>query len=73
MTLISRPYSVTVLLALIVLLGMTACGPGAHPARRVGEMFQDCGTCPHMVVVPAGSFIMGSPSQEEGRFENEGP
>jgi formylglycine-generating enzyme required for sulfatase activity len=26
-----------------------------------------------MVVVPAGSFMMGSPAGEEGRFDNEGP
>ena len=26
-----------------------------------------------MVVVPAGSFTMGSPTGEAGRFEDEGP
>ena len=26
-----------------------------------------------MLVIPAGEFTMGSPSSEEGRFENEGP
>ncbi|HYN37867.1 MAG TPA: SUMF1/EgtB/PvdO family nonheme iron enzyme [Rhodospirillales bacterium] len=29
--------------------------------------------CPEMVVIPAGSFLMGSPPGEEGRHENEGP
>ena len=38
-----------------------------------GSVFQDCGICPYMVVVPAGSFTMGSPNDEEGREENEGP
>ena len=42
-------------------------------ARRVGERFRDCAECPELVVVPAGSFTMGSPSSEEGRFESEGP
>ena len=26
-----------------------------------------------MVVIPAGTFIMGSPATEEGRFADEGP
>jgi formylglycine-generating enzyme required for sulfatase activity len=34
---------------------------------------QPCPKCPEMVVVPAGSFMMGSPSTEQGRFDNEGP
>jgi formylglycine-generating enzyme required for sulfatase activity len=29
--------------------------------------------CPEMIVVPAGSFIMGSPPSEKGRGPNEGP
>ena len=38
-----------------------------------GETFRDCPTCPELVVVPAGTFLMGSPSYEAGRDENEGP
>ncbi len=34
---------------------------------------RDCPDCPEMVVVPAGSFMMGSPSHERGRDEDEGP
>ncbi len=34
---------------------------------------RDCGECPEMIVVPAGSFVMGSPASEEGRYGNEGP
>jgi formylglycine-generating enzyme required for sulfatase activity len=40
---------------------------------RAGETFKDCAVCPEMLVIPAGEFTMGSPSSEEGRFENEGP
>jgi formylglycine-generating enzyme required for sulfatase activity len=36
--------------------------------KREGEDY-----CPDMVVVPAGSFVMGSPPNEKGRFDNEGP
>ena len=38
-----------------------------------GEVFRDCPTCPEMVVVPAGTFRMGSPSYEGGRYDAEGP
>ena len=32
----------------------------AAAVRQVGEVFRDCPTCPELVVVPAGSFVMGS-------------
>ena len=41
-----------------------------------GREFDDCGGagwCPRMVVLPAGSFTMGSPSSEKGRERDEGP
>ena len=42
-------------------------------AQEVGEVFQDCDICPEMVVVPPGSFLMGSPETEERRWTTEGP
>ena len=41
--------------------------------RRAEARFRDCPECPEMVEVPSGSFMMGSPSSEEGRSRNEGP
>ena len=42
-----------------------------------GNVFKDCNSykCPSMVVVPAGSFTMGSPATEKGRDSGflEGP
>ena len=35
--------------------------------------FKDCDVCPEMVVVPAGSFVMGSPESEEGHSADERP
>ena len=42
-------------------------------ARSPGTKFRDCPECPELVVVPSGSFEMGSPSSEYGRRDNEGP
>lgn len=38
-----------------------------------GKRFRDCedAACPWMVVVPAGSFMMGSPANEPDRFDRE--
>ena len=40
---------------------------------RPGTKFRDCPECPELVVVPPGSFRMGSPAWEEGRWDDEGP
>ena len=40
---------------------------------QAGNRFRDCPQCPEMVVVPAGSYWMGSPPHEQGRTEREGP
>ena len=41
--------------------------------RAPGQVFRDCDTCPEMVVIPAGTFQIGSPASEEDRSDNEGP
>jgi formylglycine-generating enzyme required for sulfatase activity len=37
------------------------------------DVFKECDKCPEMVVVPAGSFTMGSPASEPDRINNEDP
>ena len=34
-------------------------------AQKPGEPFADCKGCPEMVVVPAGSFVMGTDGPHE--------
>jgi formylglycine-generating enzyme required for sulfatase activity/serine/threonine protein kinase len=38
---------------------------------KLKETFRDCSACPEMVVVPAGSFTMGSPETEPERTSDE--
>lgn len=38
-----------------------------------GRTIRDCETCPEMVALPTGSYMMGSDELEEGREASEGP
>ena len=40
---------------------------------RPGRSFRDCDHCPEMVVVKAGSYMMGSPTEEKGHSSYEEP
>ena len=47
---------------------------GAAPAQDAVEReFKECPECPVMLGIPGGSFTMGSPANEAGRFDTEGP
>jgi formylglycine-generating enzyme required for sulfatase activity len=46
----------------------------AERALKPGASFRECAKdCPEMVVAPSGSFLMGSPATERGRYNDEGP
>ncbi len=60
--------SIAAVLFLLSLSAITSAN-----AYQVGETFRDCKTCPEMVVLPAGEFTMGSPEEERGRDDDEGP
>lgn len=47
---------------------------GFEPGQQFQEgLGNDEAFAPVMIVVPAGSFVMGSPGDEEDRIDNEGP
>jgi formylglycine-generating enzyme required for sulfatase activity/uncharacterized caspase-like protein len=46
---------------------------GGGDRSKAGEVFSDCPACPEMVVIPAGTFTMGSPVGEQRRSPDEGP
>ena len=47
--------------------------PMQEKALKPADTFKECANCPEMMVVPAGSFTMGSPTSEPGRSADEGP
>jgi sulfatase modifying factor 1 len=58
----------------LVFLGASVGTSNSKPAKyAAGARFRDCADCPEMIVVPAGTFTIGSPSDEPGRRDDEGP
>ena len=59
-------------LSAAALIGALIGAPSA-PAQDVEREFKECPECPVMLGIPAGTFTMGSPPNEPGRFDTEGP
>ena len=72
-----RGWLVAALLTFILIGGALsaprAASPAAPAAEAINREFRECAVCPEMVAVPGGSFTMGSPPTERGRFDAEGP
>ncbi|MCD7049056.1 formylglycine-generating enzyme family protein, partial [Pseudomonas petroselini] len=60
-------------LALTALCGALLPSLAQAAAPQPGKVFKDCKDCPEMVVLPAGTFTMGTPEDEVGREPDEGP
>ena len=70
----SRDSLLRLAVAPLLLMALGALSaPRAAAAQGPGQTFQDCESCPLMVVVPSGNFTMGSPDGEDGRYRLEGP
>jgi len=57
------------ILRLLLLLVLSFAARAAESDRE----FSECADCPLMVGIPGGKFLMGSPAEEHGRFDAEGP
>src|SRR5262245_32469073 len=60
----ARAAVATLALALAATAGPA---PGADAPRTPGSTFRECEGCPDMVVVPAGSCVMGTPGAAPAR------
>ena len=60
------------IMAAAVLSIMGGSAISADAAQRAVKTFKDCEMCPEMVVIPPGTFIMGSPETEKDRDKDEG-
>ncbi len=61
------------IIGLVLVAVAVSATASAQDHLKPGETFRDCPECPEMVVIPAGTFTMGSPESEKGRFQREGP
>jgi hypothetical protein len=52
---------------------VSALSPEQERAVKPKDTFKECQNCPEMVVVPAGTFTMGSPASEPARGDEESP
>src|SRR5215467_16053884 len=58
---------------LAAFLAATLTGIAPASAAVAPRAFRDCSDCPLMIAIPPARFLMGSPPQEAGRNESEGP
>jgi formylglycine-generating enzyme required for sulfatase activity len=53
--------------------GIYPLTPEREQTLRPKDSFKECDACPEMVVIPKGSFIMGTPADEPYRLKGEDP
>ena len=51
----------------MIALGGTAVADEEAQTKPAGQTFRDCSDCPEMVMIPAGTFLMGSSAAETTR------
>ncbi len=67
---LSLKLNVKWVVVFLMVIGLIS--PGSHADDMVGKAFRDCAVCPEMVVVPPGSFKMGS-NDSDYDYDTEQP
>src|SRR5579864_928890 len=67
------PAQVTPILTPAASTQAAPLSPMQEKALKPKDTFKECANCPEMMVVPAGSFTMGSPTSEPGHSAEESP
>ena len=55
---------ITVIAVMTISIAAASVGPTTAQINQAPQAFRDCSDCPEMVVVPAGSFLMGASEDE---------
>ena len=55
----------------LLVLPLTSGFAGQQPKQP--KAFRDCSGCPEMIVIPSGSFMIGSPANDGDRSDDGGP
>ncbi|SDT32445.1 formylglycine-generating enzyme family protein [Bradyrhizobium canariense] len=58
---------------IIPVKGVQPLTPEIEQSLKPKDSFKECDVCPEMVVIPKGSFIMGTPPDEPYRLKGEDP
>jgi formylglycine-generating enzyme required for sulfatase activity len=66
------PKKIRAAVLLMAVIGIVISA-SAQQKLKPGKTFRDCRDCPEMVVIPGGTFTIGSPENEPGRTSTEGP
>ena len=70
---ISKLLTSIMLIFLSVLFSNTTFAQTKKSSYKPKQTFKDCKDCPEMVVIPAGSFMMGAKENEPGSYPEEKP
>ena len=69
---VNRLLTLCKIFTIIIMSLMTGIATSVDDEGRTDKIFKDCEMCPEMVVIPPGTFIMGSPETEKHREDDEG-